>query len=250
MVLVHGGGMTGAMWETTPDGRPGWLHLLLRQGFEVHVVDNVERGRAGWVPNHWPGPVFSRTLQEAWTLFRFGKAEDFDRRRPYPNQQFPVACLEQFARGFVPRWTSTTPAQIDALRAVIEKIGTVTLLCHSQGAQPAFEAAAANPGRVAGIIVIEPSGFPEQPAALATVPIIIAHGDYLEQDATWRGLRDRWRVFQQTIAAAGGRVELIDLAARSPGVSHMPMMDRESEAHLLTIIQGQTRLVNARQGQG
>ena len=27
VLLVHGGGMTGSNWETTPDGRPGWLHL-------------------------------------------------------------------------------------------------------------------------------------------------------------------------------------------------------------------------------
>src|SRR4051794_4690020 len=26
VVLVHGGGLTGSCWETTPDGRPGWLH--------------------------------------------------------------------------------------------------------------------------------------------------------------------------------------------------------------------------------
>ena len=29
IVLVNGGGMHGSTWETTPDGRPGWLHLLL-----------------------------------------------------------------------------------------------------------------------------------------------------------------------------------------------------------------------------
>src|SRR5689334_3331055 len=48
LLLVHGGGLTGAMWETTPDGRPGWTELFLRRGFPVYVIDNVERGRAGW----------------------------------------------------------------------------------------------------------------------------------------------------------------------------------------------------------
>ena len=48
LVLLHGGGLTGACWETTPDGRPGWLHDFLRQGFAVYVIDNVERGRSGF----------------------------------------------------------------------------------------------------------------------------------------------------------------------------------------------------------
>ena len=30
IVLVHGGGQTGAGWQTTPDGRPGWAQYFLR----------------------------------------------------------------------------------------------------------------------------------------------------------------------------------------------------------------------------
>lgn len=55
VVLVHGGGMHGSTWETTPDGRPGWLHHLLDLGREVHVVDLVERGRSGFAPDLWAG---------------------------------------------------------------------------------------------------------------------------------------------------------------------------------------------------
>jgi len=40
VLLVHGGGMHGSTWETTPDGRPGWLNQLVSLGFEVHVRDN------------------------------------------------------------------------------------------------------------------------------------------------------------------------------------------------------------------
>ena len=67
ILLLHGGGLTGSTWETTPDGRPGWLHGLLRRGFEVHVVDNVERGRAGWcaIEGIWPDAPIQRSLQEA-----------------------------------------------------------------------------------------------------------------------------------------------------------------------------------------
>ncbi len=32
VLLWHGGGMTGAQWESTPDGRDGWLWRLLQAG--------------------------------------------------------------------------------------------------------------------------------------------------------------------------------------------------------------------------
>ncbi|MGF7161855.1 hypothetical protein FHS85_003496 [Rhodoligotrophos appendicifer] len=35
LLLVHGGGLTGACWETTPDGRPGWLTSSLRQALQL-----------------------------------------------------------------------------------------------------------------------------------------------------------------------------------------------------------------------
>ena len=55
VVLVHGGGMCGSTWETAPDGRPGWVNLLVARGYDVHVLDNVERGRSGFAPGLWPG---------------------------------------------------------------------------------------------------------------------------------------------------------------------------------------------------
>ena len=48
VVFMHGGGLSGSMWETTPDGRPGWSRLFLEAGHPVYVIDGVERGRAGW----------------------------------------------------------------------------------------------------------------------------------------------------------------------------------------------------------
>src|SRR5215468_8373378 len=46
IVLVHGGGQTGAGWWSTPDGRPGWAQYFLRQGYAVYVVDQIGRGRS------------------------------------------------------------------------------------------------------------------------------------------------------------------------------------------------------------
>ena len=47
-MLVHGGGGTGRVWETTPDGREGYQTIFLRRGFAVYIVDFPRRGRAGF----------------------------------------------------------------------------------------------------------------------------------------------------------------------------------------------------------
>lgn len=227
VVLLHGGGLTGAMWETTPDGRPGWLRLLLDRGREVHVVDNVERGRAGWMPGLWEGEPVLRSLEEAWTLFRLGDPADFAARRPFPGQQFPTEALEAFAAGFVPRWTSTTDAQVAALGAVLRRLGRATLVAHSQGGEVAFRAAAEAPDAVAALVAVEPSGFPDDPASLAPVPVTIAHGDHLDTAPLWQDLRARWHRF----AARHPATTIADLAAVAPGASHFPMLDRASAAY-------------------
>ena len=33
LLMWHGGGLTGVTYETTPDGREGWLNYFLRKGW-------------------------------------------------------------------------------------------------------------------------------------------------------------------------------------------------------------------------
>src|SRR5499433_1100644 len=48
LLMWHGGGLTGVTYETTPDGREGWLTYFIRKGWDTYISDAVERGRAGW----------------------------------------------------------------------------------------------------------------------------------------------------------------------------------------------------------
>ena len=48
LLLWHGGGLTGVTYESTPDGREGWLNWFVKRGWDVYNSDAVERGRAGW----------------------------------------------------------------------------------------------------------------------------------------------------------------------------------------------------------
>jgi hypothetical protein len=83
ILLVHGGGLTGAYWEMTPDGRPGWLTRFLRAGLPVDVLDNMERGRAGWcsLPGIWDGEPMLRGERDMWLTFRIGDADGYATRR-------------------------------------------------------------------------------------------------------------------------------------------------------------------------
>ena len=46
IILIHGGGGTGATYEKTADGRPGWAYDYAGRGFKVYVVDQPGRGRS------------------------------------------------------------------------------------------------------------------------------------------------------------------------------------------------------------
>ena len=238
IVLLHGGGMTGTTWETTPDGRPGWLQLLVQRGYEVHVVDGVERGRAGWcaLDGVWDGDPIQRPLEEAWTLFRFGARDDFVRRRPFQGQRFPVDALEALGRSFVPRWTSTTSAAIDAFGSVLARVGPAIVICHSQGGEVALAAGARRADLVRAMVAIEPSGFGNDLAAWRERDVLAVYGDYHDVGDGVPDLLGKGRQWLGELRAAGGDGDLIHLPEQGiSGNSHMIMMD-DNNAQVLDIV--------------
>src|SRR4249920_42077 len=144
IVLVHGGGLTGASFETTPDGREGWATYLVRKGQSVYVVDTPGRGRAGFNATAinqakvesdvsvLPASVLMVTSELAWTLFRFGPSYG----TPYANTQFPVEAVTNLGSQGVPLAEvmldggamGTAPP---ALAALLDKIGPVVVVVHS-----------------------------------------------------------------------------------------------------------------------
>jgi len=233
VVLVHGGGMHGSTWETTPDGRPGWLNLLVGEGFEVHVLDNVERGRSGFAPGLWDGDPILRSQEEAWTLFRIGPEDGFSRRTPFARSRFPVACFDRFSRMLVPRWLSTAPLQVAALVAALRRIGPALVICHSQGGETTLDAIGQVPDLVAGMIAVEPSARLVDPYIAARVPTVLLAGDYLDVADHWRERRRSWRDWAHTVNAAGGRAVLLETGkGLPPGHTHLPMLDHGSDACL------------------
>lgn len=236
VVLLHGGGMAGTVWETTPDGRQGWLPLLLAEGYEVHVIDNVERGRAGFMPDLWPGDPILRSLEDAWSLFRIGPPDGFATRRPFAGQKFPADRHEALARTFAPRWLSTGPQQAAAVKAVLDGVGDAILITHSQGAQPAYEAISQG-ARVSHLVVVEPSAEPDETATLADTDITLVTGDYLDINDLWRERAAAWDSFETGLRATGRPLHrLASGTALPPGHSHLPMHDHGHDVVLTAIL--------------
>jgi pimeloyl-ACP methyl ester carboxylesterase len=51
IVMVHGGGFSGSCYLSTPDGRAGWAHDFLRNGYRVIVPDWPGVGRSAAYPS-------------------------------------------------------------------------------------------------------------------------------------------------------------------------------------------------------
>src|SRR5262245_57025292 len=133
ILLNPGGGHTARVYDTTPDGREGWLTLFVREGFAVYGVDRVNTGRAGSdickinavklglaSPSELPA-INRYSAESAWVTFRWGPQYGV----PYPDTQFPIDA----AAAYYPQTVSTyrdpqeLKKSVTALSALVGKVG-------------------------------------------------------------------------------------------------------------------------------
>jgi len=230
ILFWHGGGMTGTAWETTPDGRPGWLHYFVRRGWDCYLCDAVERGRSGFarVPEVWPETPVIQTAEDIYERFRIAQPGKAGQRssQPYANTRFPVEAFDSLVRQMVPRWTRTDAAVLAGYLALLEKTGPAIVVCHSQAGVFGLRAAHARPDLVRAVVALEPASIPTLEAHRPyRVPTLVVMGDNMDTDPRWPRMRARIHDF----AAAHGDVRLMSLPELGiAGNSHMLMMDRNS----------------------
>lgn len=238
IVFIHGGGLTGASYETTPDGREGWATWFTRQGFTTYVVDLPGRGRAGFnAARVEPRSITQVSLENAWKIFRFGPRFG----EPYPGLQFPVEALEALGAQNVPLAETTLEGGAlatgpRAITALIERIGPAILVVHSQSGPMADIVVGMMGDRVKAVVDVEGSQAvaptEAQVQQYRSVPLLELFGDYIEQDekgfAGKPRLEARRRVTER-VNAEGGRATLIQLPVRGiSGNTHMMMQDRNN----------------------
>lgn len=250
ILLVHGGGYTGACWETTPDGRPGWLTFFLRRGAAVSVLDNIERGRAGWcsLPGVWPDEPITRGERDMWVTFRFGPPDGYASRTPFSGTKFPVEALDAALTQSVPRWPGNNDLAFERLRDAVRQLGPCVLVGHSQGGGLCARAALAEPGLVRASVLLEPHGLPEAlelpgtPVAGAGAdgtagagggplpPMLTIVGDYIDASELWLDLVSRMHRFAAAARTSGAVHDIVDLPGLGiTGNSHNMMMDTNSD---------------------
>ena len=237
IVLWHGGGMTGVNWETTPDGRPGWLWRFLHAGYDVYVSDAVERGRSSWstYPEIYESKPIFRTRDEAWQMFRIGLAEGYAtdpaQRCAFDGQQFPVDHFDEFAKQWVPRWAGHETITSDAYDALLHRVGPCIVVAHSQGGGFSMLAAQRQPQLVRAVVALEPSGAPSFRSTERIPPHLVMWGDYIADHPVWPRYRQTVDQYCAALQEAGGAVEVVDLPQQGiRGNSHFLMMDSNSDA--------------------
>ena len=171
LVMIHGGGQTATNWLTTPDGRPGWATWFAERGWHVYLVDQPGRGRSAWQP----GVDAELTPTALHFIERFFTAPAAFNLWPQArlHTQWPGgpgrgragdSVFDQFFASQVPSMprAESERAMRAAGAALIERIGPCVLLVHSQAGLFGWLIADACPGRVKGIVALEPSGPPFQ----------------------------------------------------------------------------------------
>jgi pimeloyl-ACP methyl ester carboxylesterase len=167
IIMVHGGTMSGTNFTGTPDGREGWAQYFVRQGYTVYVVDQVGRGRSGYLAAAY-GP--DRNSERSNSASRFVSQEKFNLwPQAHLHTQWPGTgepdddATMQLASGQLPAISSFNKQQVlnrDALVALLDKIGPSILLVHSQAGAYGWPVADARPDLVKAILAVEPNGPP------------------------------------------------------------------------------------------
>jgi pimeloyl-ACP methyl ester carboxylesterase len=237
IIMVHGSGHTGKTYDTTPDGRDGWKQHFLRKGYTVYVIDHVGRARSGWnaepinqaqtkgdvglIPK---GGVVQFTYERAWSVFRFGPKPD----EWWPDSKFPQKHVDQYMAQLVPNSESTLEQPsyrtVEALVALLDKIGPAMVMVHSQSGIYGSQTALARPDLVKALISVEGrSGCnltPEQTKIMARVPWLNVAGDH-----GWNGEAECRKAVANVVGAGGKAAFLATYENGVRGNSHMMMMD-------------------------
>ncbi|MCJ8142865.1 alpha/beta hydrolase [Ancylobacter sp. A5.8] len=223
VVMVHGGGQTGVNFLSTPDGREGWADYFLRQGHAVYVVDQVGRGRSGYVtevygptrrPNttaiadRFSDPRSTAGFPQAARHTRWpggGRAGDpvFD--------QFFASQVEDMADG-----AAIEALNRAALAAVLDRIGPAVLLMHSQAGAIGWGIADDRPEQVKALLAIEPNGPPLHEVKMLGAP------DWFEDGPVGRpyGITRTPLAYDPPVATPGELALVREAEAQAPDLVH------------------------------
>lgn len=167
LVIVPGAAQTATNFNGTADGREGWTQHFLRRGYAVYIVEQPGRGRSSYQPDTDGTQAYPEVLR---VQQRFTAPEKFNLwPQARLHTQWPGTGtagdpnFDQFFASQVPFVQKAEVIQAlnrDALAALIDKLGPVILMTHSQSGAYGWEAVDQRPGMVKALIQAEPSAPP------------------------------------------------------------------------------------------
>ncbi|TFK74468.1 alpha/beta-hydrolase [Pluteus cervinus] len=189
LLFIHGNGMTGTNFLNTPDGRVGWADFFLGKGYEVYLLDQPSRGRSAWQE----GVDGTQSIFDTYTVEARFTATQLYNLWPQASlhTQWPGSgtsgdlIFDQFYAAIMPSLSSDVEVSTKIKAAgsqLLDKIGPVILITHSQSGQFGWILADARPSQVKAILAIEPIGppfinavfpplAPARPYGLTAIPI-------------------------------------------------------------------------------
>ncbi|KAF8075977.1 Alpha/Beta hydrolase protein [Lyophyllum atratum] len=167
LLMIHGHAMTGTNFLNTPDGRLGWADYFLREGYELYIIDQPSRGRSAW-QKHVDGV---ESTYDTFTIESHFTATQLHNLWPQASlhTQWPGngsigdPVFDNFYASTMPSLDSDaeTAMKIKAAGSkLLDKIGPVVLLAHSQSGQHGWVLGDARPSQIKAIVALEPSGPP------------------------------------------------------------------------------------------
>ncbi|KAL4992844.1 Alpha/Beta hydrolase protein [Aspergillus falconensis] len=188
IVLLHGGAQTGTNFLNKPDGGRGWASWFLSHGYEVYIADRTMTARSPVLPADGYGEsVFSAEFISQ----RFTNVQDYPL---WPQAKLHSQWPGTGERGdpiFDAYYASNVQSISDseaqevtmkaAGEALLDQIGPVILITHSQGGLYGWSWANSRPELIKGLIQIEPKGPPfkevifsdsfSRPYGLTSIPL-------------------------------------------------------------------------------
>lgn len=229
VLMIPGGGLSGAVYETTPDGRPGWQWAFLREGYSVFVADFDRTGRSSFAryPEIDPDEPSFRSNAFLWEVFRIGPHYGAP---AYARTQFPVDAFANFVKQAQPRFRIAPDDEARAFDDAIRAVCPCILLTHSAPGAAGMAAASRWPGLVKAVVSIEPSGVPQDVPQAKFPPHLFLWGDFLDGDSSWAEEVAASKTYRDRLAAQGTRADWMALPKLGiRGNSHMLMCDRNSD---------------------
>jgi pimeloyl-ACP methyl ester carboxylesterase len=222
ILFIHGGGLTGAIWESTPDLRPGWAPLAASAGYMVYILDTVDSGRSARAPDSIrTGLVEHRTAKQVWTRFRLGSAEKFDERSLFEGSQFPIEAFDALLAGQATRRRTNDEVEMKGIIDVIKIIGPCQVIAHSHGCALLLDALASMPDYIQKMALIEPGGTSIASKIAPKIKTLVVWGDYVDVHDAWPAIA---APFDRISSAEVWRLPELGIK----GNTHFPMADLNS----------------------